>query len=158
MALDPSFVGRKGGRSRIVIERSATANFARAVKDTNPVFHDARAAEAAGLDGIPVPPTFLIGAGTWGAFAELQPEDPGVNPQGEVVAEYHRQGGLMLHGEQTFTYERPLKVGDVLDLETEIVESYTKGSMTFTVSETRYTDAETGELFATSRNNLINRQ
>lgn len=158
MPLDPSFVGRKGGRARIVIERSATTNFARAVKDTNPVYADAKAAEAAGLDGMPVPPTFLIAASHWGAFAELQPADPGTNPMGEVVAEYSRQGGLLLHGEQSFTYERPLKVGDVLDVETEIVETYTKGSMTFAVAETRYTEAETGQLVATARGNFINRQ
>lgn len=158
MALDPSFVGRKGGRARIVIERGAVANFARAVKDTNPVFQDAEAAEAAGFDAIPVPPTFLVGAQFWGAFPELQPEDPGVNPMGEVVAEYARQGGLLLHGEQAFTFERPLKVGDVLDCEAEIVDTYEKGSMTFTVSETRYVDAETGELVATARTNSINKR
>lgn len=158
MALDPSFVGRKGGRARIVLERSATANFARAVKDSNPVYHDARAAEAAGFEGIPVPPTFLIGASYWGAFAEQQPDDPGVNPTSEVVKEYARQGGLLLHGEQAFTYHRPLKVGDVLDAETEITDTYEKGSMTFAVAETRYTDAETGELVATARGNFINRQ
>lgn len=158
MALDPSFVGRKGGRARIVVERSATANFARAVKDTNPVYYDAKAAEAAGFDGIPVPPTFLIGANVWGTFPELQPEDPGVNPTGEVVKEYARQGGLLLHGEQAFTYLRPLKVGDVLDVETEITDTYEKGSMTFAVAETRYTDAESGEIVATTRSNFINRQ
>jgi len=158
MALDPSFVGRKGGRARIVIERSATANFARAVKDTNPVYADAGAAEEAGFDGIPVPPTFLIAANHWGTFPELQPADPGVNPTGEVIQEYSRQGGLLLHGEQAFTYLRPLKVGDVLDVETEIVDTYEKGSMTFAVAETRYTDADSGELVATSRGNFINRQ
>jgi acyl dehydratase len=158
MALDPSFVGRKGGRARIVIERSPSANFARAVKDTNPVYSDADAAKAAGFDGIPVPPTFLIGAAHWGAFAELQPADPGTNPLGEVVAEYARQGGLLLHGEQAFTYHRPVRVGDVLDTESEILETYEKGSMTFTVCETRYTDAETGELVVAARNNFINRR
>jgi acyl dehydratase len=158
MALDPSFVGRKGGRARIVIERSPAANFARAVKDPNPVYADADAAEAAGFDGIPVPPTFLIGASAWGSFPELQPADPGTNPVAEVVMEYARQGGLLLHGEQAFTYHRPLRVGDVLDVESEIMESYEKGTMTFTVAETRYTDAETGELVCTARSNFINRQ
>ena len=159
MALDPSFVGRKGGFSRIVIERAAVANFARAVKDTDPVFSDPRAAEAAGLDGIAVPPTYLMAAPFWGKHPEMQPEDDGgPNPQGEVVAEYARQGGLLLHGEQRFTYERPLKVGDVLDSETEVMETYTKGSLTFCVVETRFTDAETGELVATARNNFINKQ
>jgi acyl dehydratase len=152
-------VGRKGGRSRIVIERAPVANFARAVKDTNPVYQDPRAAEAAGLDAIPAPPTFLMAATSWGAFPELQPEDDGgPNPLGDVGKEYARQGGLLLHGEQAYTYVRPLKVGDVLDSETEIVDTYTKGSMTFAVVEARYTDAETGELVATATYNMINKQ
>ena len=158
MPLDDSFKGRKGGRARIVIERGPVMNFARAVKDTNPVFHDADAAAEAGFDAIPAPPTFLIGAGVWGTFPEQQPDDPGTNPLGEVVAEYARQGGLLLHGEQSFEFTRPVKVGDVLDSESEIVDTYVKGTMTFTIAETRFTDAETGELVATARNNFINRR
>jgi acyl dehydratase len=162
MPLDKSWIGRKGGRARIVIERAPVANFARAVKDFNPVYADRDAAKAAGFDDIPVPPTFLIGASYWGTYAELQPKDNAVNPQVEVVGEYGKMGGLLLHGEQTFTYERPLKVGDVLDLETEIVDTYEKtggtGTMTFTITDTTYRDAETGELVATARNNFINRR
>jgi acyl dehydratase len=162
MPLDKSWIGRKGGRARIVIERAPVTNFARAVKDFNPVYANRDAAKAAGFEDIPVPPTFLIGAGYWGTHAELQPDDPGTNPQVEVVGEYGRMGGLLLHGEQSFTYERPLKVGDVLDLETEIIDTYEKtggtGTMTFTITDTTYRDAKTGELVATARNNFINRR
>ena len=162
MPLDKSWVGRKGGRARIVIERAPVANFARAVKDFNPVYANRDAANAAGFDDIPVPPTYLIGASYWATYAEMQPGDPGVNPQVEVVGEYGRMGGLLLHGEQAFTFERPLKVGDVLDLETEIIDTYEKtggtGTMTFTITDTTYRDAETGELVATARNNFINRR
>ena len=158
MPLDPSFIGRKGGRARIVVERSAVSNFARAIKDPNPIYHDEAAAKAAGFAGIPAPPTFLIAAGSWGTYPEHQPADPGTNPLGEVAMEYARQGGLLLHGEQAFTFERPVVVGDVLDSETEVMDTYSKGSMTFAVVEVRYTDADTGELVATSRYNMINRQ
>ena len=158
MALDESFKGRKGGRSRIVIERGPVANFAKSVKDTNPVFHDGRAAAEAGFDAIPAPPTFPFVANVWGSFPEDQPADSGVNPVGEVMAEYARQGGLLLHGEQAFTWTRPVKVGDVLDLETEIVDTYTKGSMTFAVTQTTYRDADTGDVVLTARSNFINRQ
>jgi acyl dehydratase len=157
MPLDPSFVGRKGARGRVVVERSAVSAFARAVKDANPIYHDAAAAKAAGFRDIPAPPTYLIAAASFGGFAELQPADPGPNPAAEVVVEYARQGGLLLHGEQSFVFERPVVVGDVLDHETEIVETYQKGSLTFTVMETRYTDGSTGELVAVGRNNIINR-
>ena len=162
MPLDKSWIGRKGGRARIVIERSAVTNFARAVKDFDPVYANAEAAEAAGLDAIPVPPTFLIAAGYWGTFQELQPDDPGVNPQVDVVAQYAKDGGLLLHGEQTFTFTRPVKVGDMLVVEVEIIDTYEKtsgsGTMTFTVTDTKYVDANTGELVATARNNFINRR
>jgi acyl dehydratase len=158
MPVDQSLVGRKGARGRIVVERSAVAAFARAVKDANPIYHDADAARAAGFAAIPAPPTFLIAAASAGSFRELQPDDDGGNPAAEVVADYARQGGLLLHGEQAFSFQRPVVVGDVLDQETEIVESYDKGSLTFTVMETRYTDAETGELVAVGRNNIINKR
>jgi acyl dehydratase len=162
MGLDTSFIGRAGGRSRIVVERGPVANFARAVKDDNPVYLDERAARDAGFDGIPVPPTFPFVAQFWGSFPENQPEDAGVNPVGEVIAEYHKMGGLILHGEQAFTYHRPVKVGDVLDTETRITDLYEKESgsstMTFTVAETTFTDAATGELVLTTRSNFINRR
>jgi len=158
MPLDESFKGRKGGRGRTVIERGPVSTFARAIKDTNPIHQDARAAADAGFDAIPAPPTYLIGASAWGTFPELQPDDPGKSPLADVLAEYARQGGLLLHGEQSFEFTRPIQVGDVLDSETEIVDTYVKGSMTFTVAETRYTDAGTGELVAVARNNFINRQ
>lgn len=158
MPLDPSIVGRKGGRSRIVIERSAVSNFARAIKDPNPIYQDETAAKAAGFSNIPAPPTFLIAASSWGTYPEHQPSDPGDNPMGEIVLQYAKDGGLLLHGEQGFTFERPVVVGDVLDGEAECVDAYTKGSMTFGVVEVRYTDANTGELVATARYNMINRQ
>ena len=133
-------------------------NFARSVKETNPIFFDADAATAAGFDAMPATPTYLMGASSWGSYPEQQPADPGSNPMVDVVVEYSRQGGLLLHGEQSFAFERPIKVGDVLDVETEIVETYEKGSLTFTIAETRYTDADSGELVATARSNMINRQ
>lgn len=158
MPLDESFKGRTGGRSRVTIERSAVTNFARAVKDPNPIYYDVRAAKAAGFANIPAPPTFIFVAGGWGTWPEDQPDDPGVNPLGEIAVEYARQGGLLLHGEQSYIYERPVVVGDVLDTEAEVVDTYTKGSMTFAIVETRFTDAATGELVVTTRTNMINRQ
>lgn len=162
MGLDKSFIGRAGGRARIVVERGPVANFARAVKDENPVHLDERAAKEAGFDAIPVPPTFPFVAQFWGAFPEIQPDDADPNPVGEVIAEYHKMGGLILHGEQAFTYHRQIQVGDVLDTETRITDLYDKESgsstMTFAVAETTFTDASTGEVVLTSRSNFINRR
>jgi hydroxyacyl-ACP dehydratase HTD2-like protein with hotdog domain len=67
----------------------------------------------------------------------------------------------VLHGEQEFEYHRPVVIGDVLVSEGRITDVYEKESrgktMTFLVSETRYTDERTGEPVLTSRMNLIHR-
>ena len=70
-------------------------------------------------------------------------------------------GGLILHGEQSFHYHRPVVVGDVLRGEGTIVDAYAKESkgktMTFVVTETVWSDAESGEPVVTSRFNIIHR-
>ncbi len=155
-------IGTTTNKAKVVIERGPVANFAFAVGDTSPVYHDAEAARAAGLPGIPVPPTYPSVMHTWGAFSEQQPADrPIGNPMAQVIGPLLAQGGLVLHGEQSFEYHRPLWVGDVLVGEGTIVDAYTKESrgrtMTFVVSETVWRDERSGEPAVTTRMNLIHR-
>ena len=65
----------------------------------------------------------------WGRFAEEQPADPtgGENPMHKVMGELFAKGGLVLHGEQEFTYHRPIVVGDVLIGEGRIVDTVREG-------------------------------
>lgn len=142
---DNSHVGQVGGQARVVVERGPVAQFARAVKAPVPAAGDV------------VPPTFLIAATHWGAFAEQQPVDAAPDPVSVVIRGWLKEGGLLLHGEQAFQYHRALRVGDVLDVETEVVDMYEKGSMTFAVAETRYADASTAEPVATGRSTYIKR-
>ncbi|MEY2475429.1 MAG: hypothetical protein QOG87_744, partial [Actinomycetota bacterium] len=69
--------------------------------------------------------------------------------------------GMILHGEQEFTYHRPLSVGDVLVGEGTVVDLYEKESkgktMTFLVTENAFKDEKTGEPVVTARMNLIHR-
>src|SRR5688572_8903217 len=111
-----SVVGRPTGAATIHVERGPVTAFARAVTDGNPVYEDPSAAAAAGFDAILAPPTFTFAAQNWGRFPEDQPEDPtgGTNPMGEIMGALMAEGGLILHGEQEFTYHRPVVVGDTL--------------------------------------------
>ena len=155
-------VGRSTGATTVHVERGPVTAFARAVTDGNPVYADLGAARAAGFDAIPAPPTFTFASLGWGAFAEEQPEDPtgGSNPMGEIMGGLMADGGLILHGEQEFTYHRPVVVGDTLHHEGEVVDLYTKESgdrtMTFLVIENRFTDDD-GAPVVTERFNLIHR-
>ena len=141
---------------RVVIERGPVANFATAVTDTNPVFHDARAASEAGFDAIPVPPTFPFAMHAWGAFPEIQParEDEGPDPVSAAIGELMSGGGLLLHGEQEFVYHRTPQVGDVLTSTGSIKDVYVKegssGTMTFVVTETEWRDEDDAPVVTTT--------
>jgi acyl dehydratase len=153
-------IGKPTGTSKVVVERGPVGHFAAAVRSTNPIYHDPRAAEAAGFDAIPAPPTWPFVMEFSGKFTEMQPGDaPSPHPLTTVLGPLLAGGALLLHGEQEFIYHRPVMVGDVLVGEGSIVNAYQKESkgktMTFVVSEMNWRDEKTGEPVATVRNNLI---
>jgi len=164
MAVDTSVIGKSAGKWKSVIERGPVANFATALKDSSPVYTSPEAAKEAGFDAIPVPVTYPFVMAHWGAFPEQQPADgklDGPSPAMQVIGKLMQNGGIVLHGEQEFTYHRPLKVGDVLEGEGTVVDAYEKESkgktMTFLVTENVYRDANTGEPVVSTRMNLIHR-
>lgn len=156
-------VGRSTGRATLVTERGPVSRFAEAVTETSPIYQRRDAAQAAGFEDIPVPPTwFFSAAAHWGTFAEQQDADarPQRNPMTEVIGALAAKGGMVLHGEERFTYHKPVVVGQVIRSEGEVVDVYEKSAggrtMTFFVTETRFFDEE-GDLAVTARMNLIHR-
>ncbi len=155
-------VGTPTGRSVITVERGHVAQFADAVKDPSPLYRDARAVAAAGLAGIPAPPTYPFVMSNFGRYPELQlDESPQGNPVVTALGPLMSKGGLILHGEQEFTYRRPVLAGDVLVGEGKVADAYQKESkghtMTFVVVETVWRDRDSGEEVCTSRMNVIHR-
>jgi acyl dehydratase len=156
-------VGRSTGKSTIAIERGPVTRFAESVTESSPIYRRRDAAQAAGFDDIPVPPTFFFSsAAHWGAYPEDQPADanPGTNPTMEIIGKLMSKGGMVLHGEQEFVYHRPIVVGETLTSEGRVADLYEKQSgertMTFLVTENEYRDAN-GDLVLTARMNLIHR-
>ena len=164
MAVDTSIIGRETARARVRVERAPLANFAKAVKDDNAVYSDVNAAQAAGFDAVPAPPTFGFALEFWGRYPDLQQGLAPVegNPMMEVIGKLMQNGGLILHGEQEFEYHRPIVAGDVLRSEGKVIDAYEKESkgktMTFVVTETVWSDDRTGEPVLTARFNLIHRR
>jgi acyl dehydratase len=157
-----TIIGRPTGTTVVTVERGQLVLFATAVGDDNPVYRDPRAAEAAGLPGIPAPPTYPFVMGNFGAYPELQIEDaPTGNPMAEVLGPLMAKGGIILHGEQEFTYHRPVFAGDVLVGVGTVADAYQKESkgktMTFVVVETAWSRRDSGEAVCTSRMNIIHR-
>jgi acyl dehydratase len=155
-------IGKPTGTTVVTVERGQLSLFADAVLDKSPVYRDLHAAEAAGLAGIPAPPTYPFVMGNFGAYPELQTEDaPAENPMIEVLGPLMAGGGLILHGEQEFTYRRPVLAGDVLVGRGKVADAYRKESkgrtMTFVVVETEWSEQDSGEPVCTSRMNIIHR-
>ena len=122
------------------IEHAPVMLFARAVKDDDPAYASERAAHEAGFPRVPVPPTFTFVMAASCAFADLQTAPPRPLASPEQFA----RKGLFLHGEQHFTYHRPVYVGDVLHgrmrTSAPVAREARRGPMEVTWFQTRWTD------------------
>ena len=163
MGLDTSIVGKATGAYKVRVERGPVSFFASAVLDDDPVYRDPDAAKRAGFESIPAPPTFSFAMQHMGRWEEEQPEDPtvGQNPMHAVMGELYGKGALILHGEQEFTYHRPIVVGDVLVGEGKILDVYERETdaavMTFVVVETTWRNERSTQPVVTEKFNLIGR-
>lgn len=148
MGADSEATGAALESVRFPIERSKLMELARTFKDDDPLWHDPAAATAAGFDAVPVPPTATVLADHWR----------------ERGATFHAQAaGLdlsrVLHGEVSWEFQRPLRLGDELTAVSILAGDTTRqgkrgGEMRLVTVETSYTDAA-GELVARRRDTLI---
>jgi acyl dehydratase len=158
-----NYIGKPTGAGTVHVERGSVSRFAHAVTDANPVYHDLRAAQAAGFDAPPVPPTWTFSSGFLGTWPEDQPADPTGgegSPMMKIMRALMKNGGLVLHGEQEFRYHQSVQCGDVLHWSGKITDIYTKESkgkvMTFIVMENVFSN-KAGEPVVTEIFNLIHR-
>jgi len=145
MPVDKSYIGRTGAPVTMHVERGKIREFARAIKDDDPMYFDeAHATREAG--GIMPPVTFLQTVTHW---------DNDGSSRVRVPFDLKR----VLHGEQEYEFLKPIHAGDVLTAVSRIVDIYEKpgkrgGSMNFAVTETEYKN-ERGELVARARHITI---
>jgi acyl dehydratase len=109
MALDQSFVGRSyPPTAAYEVGREKIREFAEAIGDENPVYTDSDAAKAFGHSDVIAPPTFAFTITYTAAGAVIS--DP------ELGLDYSR----VVHGDQKFTYTRPVRAGDRLTVTSTI--------------------------------------
>ncbi len=103
--LNASFIGRVyPARGTYLVGREKVREFARAVRADNPVSLDVEAARAAGYQDLVAPVTFPIALAM--KAAEVVIMDP------ELGLDY----SAVVHGEQGFSFARPLVAGDELEI------------------------------------------
>jgi acyl dehydratase len=140
------------------VEASHIMMFARAIGDTNPVYHDAAAAKDTEAGGIIAPPTFPQSVAQFDPDYHLRPK-PGQkwfgSAKGPTGIEGKPASSGALHAEQHFEYHRHIRPGDVLTAEIKQGEVWEKeskraGKLTFRERITEFRD-QTGALVITAR-------
>ncbi len=145
MAVNRDFAGRTFPASEpYEVSRVKIGEFAAAIGDHNPLFRDRAAARAAGYPDVIAPPTFAIVISMAGSGAALADPSLGLNY------------AMVVHGEQRFSYTRPLTAGDVVTAQVTITDIRDAGR---NVMITTGTDIRTvtGELVCTALSTIVER-
>jgi acyl dehydratase len=109
MPVNPGFVGRVYPPAEpYLVGREKVREFARAVGETSPLCHDPAAARAHGHADVVAPPTF--------AFVLAMDASRVVVSDPDLGLDYSR----VVHGEERFSYRRPIIAGDELVVTTTI--------------------------------------
>jgi acyl dehydratase len=145
VALNPEYVGRTFEPSApYEVSRVKIAEFATAIGETSPLCFDKQAAEKAGYPDVIAPPTFAIVVSSAGSSKVIADKGLGLNY------------AMVVHGEQSFEYSRPLHAGDIVIAQTtiEVIKPLRKHTSLTTRTEITTTD---GEHVCTAHNTLVER-
>lgn len=103
-----SFIGKKSDRVKNTVERGAVKKFAEAIGDMHPIYIDEQFGSGSRFGGNIAPPTF-----------------PRVFDYG-IIDGFHLPTDGLIHGEQVFHYERPLRVGEDIYCYSEVLDYFDK--------------------------------
>lgn len=145
MPLNSALVGREYPSSTpYEVGREKIREFANAIGDSNPVYHDEVAARAAGYDDIIAPPTFLTVLNFKYSPQVIGDPDLGLNY------------AFVVHGEQEYELLRPVRAGDVLVGRPRITDITARGRNEYLFIEAAI-ETTSGEQVAIARSTIVSR-
>ncbi|MGA1597473.1 MAG: MaoC family dehydratase N-terminal domain-containing protein [bacterium] len=142
--IDKKLIGHVFAPVELPVEEGRLKFVAKALGQTDPVYTDRQAAQAAGYPNLPAPPTFpfMLEADALDlmGFCEFLGQDL----------------GRLLHAEQSYTYHQPICAGDRITFVKTIREIFDKknGALEFVISDNTLTNQD-GVLCAESRTNYV---
>ncbi len=145
MGLNAELVGKRYPTTEpYLVGREKVREFATAIGDSNPNYHDLEVARANGYPDLIAPPTF--------PFVLTIKAMAGAMFDPELGVDYSR----IVHGEQSFEYARPLVAGDEVVVKASLESISIAGRNEFLVTRA---DVETvaGERVVTTRSVLVSR-
>ena len=143
MALAESFKGRTYPPTWVYeVSREKIKEFADAIGDTNPIYRDVDAAQAAGHKDVIAPPTFVT-------IINLRAIDVIIHDP-ELGLDY----GRMVHADQKFSHQRPVRAGDRLTVTAFVDDVATRLGNDFLGIRAEI-NSDGGELVCTARASLV---
>jgi acyl dehydratase len=134
-------VGKRSTKVKNVVERGAVKKFAEAIGDLHPIYFDEETGRNSRYQNNIAPPTF-----------------PRTFDYGEIEGLNLPNKGL-IHGEQTFHYERPLVVGEEILCYSEVKKYFEKkgnfGEMGFLIVENSGEDLTGNTIFSSTSTVVI---
>jgi acyl dehydratase len=124
------------------VGREKIREFSRAVFATNPINHDPEAARAAGYADVVGPPTFAIVVQEATLAQLLAEPDAGID------------FARVVHGEQRFSYSRPIVAGDELTATLTVASVKSLGGHSMVTAESTIVD-QTGAHVVTATSTLV---
>jgi acyl dehydratase len=145
MALNPEFVGKQYPPTpEYEVCREHIRDFATALGDHNPAYHNVDAARELGHRDIIAPPTYPFTL-TMKAMAKAM-FDP------DLGLDY----GVVVHGAQSFEYSRPVTAGDWLVVHARIAAIEVRGANEYLTTECAVKTVQ-GELVVTTTEVIVSR-
>jgi len=144
--VDQSAVGREFTTVTARVEPGRLRFFLDTIGETNPLYRDETAAQAAGYSAAPVPPTYLFCLEMMDATIPF-----------EFLTALNIDLARVLHGEQRFDYHAPVVIGDTLTFRPRVtgVSEKKGGAMTLVVIETSVTNQDGVQVADISRTVVI---
>jgi acyl dehydratase len=134
-------VGKRSTKVKNVVERGAVKKFAEAIGDLHPIYFDEETGRNSRYQNNIAPPTF-----------------PRTFDYGEIE-ELNLPNKGLIHGEQTFHYERPLVVGEEILCYSEVKKYFEKkgnfGEMGFLIVENVGEDLAGNTIFSSTSTVVI---
>ena len=141
--MNPDLQGRAfAPTAPYLVGREKIREFARAVFATSPINHDPEAARAAGYADIVAPPTFPVVVQESTLHQLLSEPDAGID--------FSR----VVHGDQRFSYTRPIVAGDLLTAVLTVSGIKSLGGHSMVTAESTIVD-QTGEHVVTAISTLV---
>jgi acyl dehydratase len=130
MALNKDLIGKQWPSVEYEVGREKIREYANAVGETNPIYHDPDAAREAGFRNVVAPPMFCVVYSAPAMGAAIVDPELGINL------------AAMVHGGQEFEWGEPVCAGDVITTTPRLADLREKNGMSFYVFESESTNQD----------------